>query len=177
MHRLIRRSLRLATCATLGVVLGFGMAAAGGGCGSCDGAVRELLVRSADACSLESCTENGGVTRVGPDVNLRVVGDGPNDESEALMRDSDISSDTFFLLDSAGQRVAATVTGDAGGHTCRRGVGFNLTPDEPLAPGTYTAVLLLEDLSWPLTGGAAVQEHEGKEAFVRKLEVVAGDNP
>ncbi|MBZ5710737.1 Ig-like domain-containing protein [Nannocystis pusilla] len=177
MHHLIRRSLRIAACAALGVVLGLGLTAAGAGCGNCDGAIRELVVRSADACHLEDCVEDGGVYHVGPDVSLRVVGDGPNEESEPLLSDSGVAADTFFLLDQDGQRVAATVGADAGGHACRRGVGFNLTPDEPLAPGTYTAVLLLDDLAWPLAGGAAVQRHEGKDAFVRQLEVVADANP
>jgi hypothetical protein len=175
MHRLIRRSLQVSTCAALGLALG--LTTTGAGCGSCDGAVRELNVRSAAVCSLEDCAESGGVYRVGPDVNLRIVGDGPNEESGPLLSDSGVGADTFFILDEGGQRVPATVTGDAGGHTCRRGVGFTLTPDEPLAPGTYTAVLLLEDLSWPHVGDAAVQRHDGKEALVRKLEVVADAGP
>lgn len=177
MHDLIGRPLRVATCAALGVVLGLGLSAGGAGCGSCDGALRELEVRSVDVCKLEDCVADGGVYRVGPDVNLRVVGDGPNEESGPLLRDSGVAADTFFLLDKDGQRVAATIGADAGGHTCRNGVGFSLTPDEPLAPGTYTAVLLLDDLAWPLTGGAAVQRHEGKDAFVRQLEVVGDASP
>ena len=52
-----------------------------------------------DVCGLEECTETSGVTRVGPDLRVRIVGDGPNDESASLLADSGIGEESFFLLD------------------------------------------------------------------------------
>jgi len=148
---------------------------AGAGCGHCDGAIRELRINSVDVCGLEECEAAGGVTTVSQDVSVRIMGDGPTDESDALLADSGIGPETFFLLDADDQRVAATVTGGSGGHTCRNGVDFELIPEETLPLGTYTVVLLLEDLDWPKVGRADTQTWEGKRAFVRELEVVAPD--
>lgn len=167
------RSLRAAARAA--VVVGLGSMLAGAGCGHCDGAIRELRIKSVDVCGLEECTETSGVTQAGPDLSVRIVGDGPNDESASLLADSGIGEESFFLLDENDERVAAGITGDAGGHSCRNGVGFNLQPEEPLAVGTYTVVLVLDDLAWPKVGRAETQSWEGRTAFVREIEVVAGD--
>lgn len=113
----------------------------------------------------------------GPDMSVRVVGDGPNEDSESLLADAGIDGSNFFLLDAAGEHVAVTLEADAGGHTCRNGIGIGLRPEQPLDPGTYTLVLVLEDLQWPLEGGAAVQSHEGKSAFVRRIEVTTATGP
>jgi hypothetical protein len=166
-------SFRAAARAAL--VVGLGSMLAGAGCGHCDGAIRQLRINSVDVCGLEECTEAGGVTRVGPDMSVRIMGDGPNDESEALLADSGIGEESFFLVDENDERVAVRVTGDAGGHSCRNGVGFNLQPEEPLAVGTYTVVLVLDDLDWSKVGRAGTQSWEGKAAFVREIEVVAAD--
>ncbi|MEZ4453272.1 MAG: Ig-like domain-containing protein [Nannocystaceae bacterium] len=141
------------------------------GCGHCDGAVRTLEIRSVDVCGLDECAAADTI-QVGADVSFRIVGDGPADESDALLADSGVSASTFFLLDGADAPVAATVGGDSGGHICRNGVGFSLQPDAPLAPGTYTLVVDLDGLSWPLVGGAETQTHEGRRAWVRTIEVV-----
>ena len=167
------RFLRVAARPAL--VLALGSTLAGAGCGHCDGAIRELRINSVDVCGLDECTETSGVTQAGPDLSVRIVGDGPNDESASLLADSGIGEESFFLLDENDERVAARVTGDAGGHSCRNGVGFNLTPEEPLAVGTYTVVLVLDDLSWPKVGRADTQRWEGRTAFVREIEVVAAD--
>jgi cold shock CspA family protein len=177
MHQGIVHRLRGAFLATLGLGLSVGLTATGGGCGNCDGAIRELELRSVEACDLDVCVADGGVYRVGPDVTVRIVGDGPDDEQDVLLGDAAISAKNFFMLDEAGQTVAATIGASAGGHSCRNGVNFGLTPDAPLPAGTYTVVLVLEDLAWPLAGGPTVQTHDGKDAFVRTLEVVADATP
>jgi hypothetical protein len=161
------------TRAVLTLALGLGLATAGSGCGRCGGAIRQLRVYSVEACGSDECREENGVVRVGPDMNVRIVGDGPNEDSSALLADSGIGPASFFLLDDDDARVAVTIAGDAGGHSCRNGVGFGLQPDAPLPPGAYTLVLLIDDLDWPLVGGAATQTYEGRSAFVRELEVVA----
>ena len=153
------------------------IALASAGCGHCDGAVRRLRINSVGVCGLEDCAAEGGVTKVGSDVTFRIVGDGPNDESDALLADSGIGEQSFFLVDENDEVVPATVTGDAGGHTCRNGVGFGLQPDEPLPLGTYTVVLVLDDLDWPLVARTDTQKWEGKLAFVRELEVIEAVDP
>lgn len=141
------------------------------GCGHCDGAVRDLEIRSVDGCGLDACVEASGVYAVSGDATFRIVADGPSDDDDALRGDSGVDASTFFLVDADGALVPGTVSGDAGGHTCRSGVNFHLSPDAPLAPGTYTLVVDLEGIAWPLVGGLATQSHDGREALVRTIEV------
>jgi hypothetical protein len=49
--------------------------------------MRELRISSAE-CGLEA---------------VRIVGDGPNDESDSLLADAGIGPESFFLLDATGR--------------------------------------------------------------------------
>lgn len=127
-------------------------------CGRCDGAIRGMSAQSAD-----------GPT-IAPETAFRLTGDGPGD-AEGLAEDAGISDETWFLVDDAsGDRVPSTITADSGGHVCRNGVGFNLTPDEPLAAGDYTLVFLPEDIAWPYLGEDPAQ-WEGEPALVQHYTV------
>lgn len=69
-----------------------------------------------------------------------------------------------------------TPEGGSGGPIGRNGVGFSLIPDEPLAPGEYTLVLLLDEIDWALNGDHAFGQektYEGAKAPMRELVVDA----
>jgi len=134
-----------------------------------------LQVLSLDACDSSPCEAEDGVFHVTNDLRLRIVADGPNDDSESLLADAGITPNNFFMLDADDAIVATTLSGNAGGHVCRNGVNFGLEPDEDLAPGAYTVVLITSDLAWPLLGSPSLQTYEGKAAFVRKLHVAVTD--
>lgn len=145
-----------------------------GGCGHCDGAVRRLRARTADC--YEGC-EDGAAGRVtiAPGETFGISADGPNAEEAALFDASGIGPDNLFLVvEATGERVPATIEATAGGHMCLHGVSFTLRPLEPLAPGDYTLVLLLDEVAWPHAGRHAygrVGDYQGARAMVRTYRV------
>lgn len=132
------------------------------GCGHCDGAIRWMGVDG----------EEGGV--VAADNGFRIVGDGPGSQtSEELLADANVTPETWFLLDAAGDTVPSTLSASWGGHSCLNGNEFYLVPDAPLDLGDYTLVLRLEALTWAfLPGDVETSTWEGEEALVQAWSVV-----
>jgi hypothetical protein len=80
------------------------------GCGHCDGAIRAMG---------EGYTQDEDSSSVAPDAVFGLWGDGPGSRSsEELLLDAGISAETWFLLDSAGEGIPATLRADWAGHTC-----------------------------------------------------------
>jgi hypothetical protein len=133
-------------------------------CGHCDGAIRTMNV----GLGLDAAERKA----IDAEPRFRITADGPADESDELLDKSGVGSTTWYLFHEAtGVRIAATITGDSGGHMCRNGVGFNLVPDDPLQAGDYTLVLELDQLAWPLVGKEKSERFEGREALVRHYRV------
>ncbi len=168
----LRTSLRRAAL-LVSIAGGAGLIA--GGCGHCDGAVRRMRAQLAD-CRGECPEPPQEQLTIRPTETFRIGGDGPKADSELLLSASGVDVDTWFLVaEASGEVVPATIVGDAGGHSCRYGVGFNLVPEAPLASGDYTLVLRLDALSWPHVGRdpyGGLSTFEGAPALVRRFRVV-----
>ncbi len=168
--RLRRGLASLALAPLLGATIG---ASVGGGCGDCGGAIRLMKAHQSDCTE---CTETARERVViEPDESFGLIADGPADDSEELLADASLDGEAWFLLDEAsGEAVGATISGNSGGHVCRKGVNFSLVPEEPLAAGDYTLVLLLDEIEWPLIGAHAFGEErmfDGQPALVREFVV------
>ncbi len=170
---LLRRGLPSLALAPL-LAAGIG-ASIGGGCGDCSGAIRLMSAQQSDCTECSETADERVV--IEPEESFRLTADGPSAESDELVADASIDGDAWFLIDEAsGEAVPATISGDSGGHVCRNGVGFSLVPDEPLAPGKYTLVLLLDAIDWPLNGDHAFGQEStygGALALVREFVVDA----
>ncbi len=115
---------------------------------------------------------SGAVAAAAAPSRFRIFADGPLAKSEALMNKAGISASTWFVVDlTTKQRIPATVSADSGGHVCMRGVGFNLVPDEPLAPSSYALVLLIDGVAWPYIGDKNVERWRGQNALVHRFSV------
>lgn len=168
-----RETLLLLVCgATLGL--------ADAGCGHCDGALRDVRAlraewmrgRGGDKKDHQRGPQAAAPEEIGADESFRIVGDGPKRGGPELLQLSGVDARSWVLLaDATGEPVPAHVTADAGGHMCLRGVGFNLQPRAPLAPGAYTLVLYLDRLRWPLLHDEHRTTHAGRPAFVRRFRV------
>jgi hypothetical protein len=136
------------------------------GCGHCDGALRAMG---------EGYTQDEDTSSVAPEVVFGLWGDGPGSRSsEELLSDAGITTETWFLLDGAGEVVPSTLRGDWGGHTCLNGNSFELVPDEPLSAGEYTLVLRIEAIGWDWIGSEEhLTQFEGEQAIVQPF-VVSG---
>lgn len=166
------------TRARRSIVFGFGLLLASvalAGCGHCEGAIRRMRAQRAD-CHEDECRARAGErVTIAADETFRIGGDGPNEGSEALLGASGIDGEAWFLIaEASGERVPATIDGDAGGHSCRYGVGFNLRPEAPLPAGDYTLVLRLDAVAWPLVGRDPYGERgsvDGAPALIRRFRV------
>jgi hypothetical protein len=140
----------------------------GAGCGHCDGAIRGMDVWR----GLEP-EENPG-DDIEADAYFRINGDGPNEDSEALLRLSGVDGESWQLLDADGASIDAEIGWWAGGHMCRNGVAFELRPSAPLEPGSYTLVLWLDDVVWPVVGEAKALRttRDNRSVLLRTYEVV-----
>jgi len=145
------------------------------GCGHCDGALRMMRSQLAELYTWPQKPDRRPAAEpVAIEVNdsFRIVADGPLSQSEELLASSGIDSSAWFLVDqSTGKRVAAEISADSGGHMCLNGVGFNLKPQEPLAPGSYLLVLLLDRVKWPLVEEAERRSYQGRPAMTRRYLV------
>jgi hypothetical protein len=150
------------------VVLSFVAVPIASGCGHCDGAIRSMDVWR----GLEPDDDTGD--EIGPDAYFRIGGDGPNEDSEELLRISGIDEQSWQLLDANGQPVEAEVRWWAGGHMCRYGVAFELRPEAPLEAGGHTLVLWLDAVQWPLVGEAkSLQTTRDDRRVLQRTYVVA----
>jgi hypothetical protein len=60
-----------------------------------------------------------------------------------------------------------------GWDTCLNGNGFELVPDEPLAPGEYTLVLRIEAIDWLWIGSEEhLTQFQGERAIVQPYVVL-----
>lgn len=149
------------------------------GCGHCDGAVRRQKASLTEWCG-KDCPEvtvegDARTLDVEPNETFRLTADFRRERSsDVILAASGISTRTWFLVGPAGEPVAATITGDTGGHMCRNGAGFNLRPVAPLSDGDYALVLLLDGIRWPYLGDTPASDFRGKRAYVRRYRVRAG---
>jgi hypothetical protein len=120
----------------------------GAGCGHCDGAIRGMDVWR----GLEP--DENPSDDIEANAHFRINGDGPNENSEELLRISGVNAETWQLLDPDGAPIEAEIGWWAGGHMCRNGVAFELRPEVPLEPGRHTLVLWLDEVAWPVVGEA-----------------------
>lgn len=150
------------------------------GCGHCDGAVRRQKASLSEWCGKDcpdvSAESDARTLVVKPKETFRLMGDFRHERSsDVILEASGISEQTWFLVDAAGARVPAKITGDTGGHMCFNGAGFDLRPLAPLAEGEYVLVLLVDDIRWPYVGFSPVTGFRGKRAYVRRYRVQADD--
>ena len=113
-----------------------------------------------------------------PDARFRILADGPNAGSAELLGRSRVDAGSWILVaDATGQPIAADITADAGGHMCLNGVGFNLAPRAPLAPGAYTLALLIDGVRWPVLDSDQRGAFRGAPALVRHYVVTSATPP
>jgi hypothetical protein len=113
-------------------------------------------------------------SEVPPNARFTVDADGYGVDPQALLAQSGVNEQTFFLEDSTGNKIPADVTVDSAParSNCRNGVHFYLKPHKDLPLGTYTLVLLMGKVKWPSKDEAPTQ-HKGEPALVRTYKVVA----
>ncbi len=144
------------------------------GCGYCGGALRLMRAQTAELYRWPGGTKLDlpEPVPIQPNERFRVRGDGPKAPPAELLQRSGITAAAWFLVrDSTGEHVPAKIGADSGGHMCRYGVGFNLEPLAPLAPGRYTLVLRLDQIAWPMVEDEERRTFEGKPAMVRRFIV------
>ncbi len=156
------------------------------GCGHCSGAIRKMRAQRAEwvkrggggrgGCSKARRGQGPGnlarVVRIHAKETFRIRADGPMRSSAELLKLSGVGPQSWVLRDDrAGQSVPVEITADAGGHMCLHGVGFNLRPRVPLAPGGYTMVLYLDRVRWPLAAPDDRVTYQGRPALVRRFLV------
>lgn len=96
------------------------------------------------------------------------------DDPSALISESGLDAESWFLVDQSGARIPARVSAVQHGsaHSCASAIGFDLEPERALAPGVYRLVLLVERVRWPvLRQGVALTSWEGQPAVVQFYEV------
>ncbi len=108
---------------------------------------------------------------VGVSPQFRIRGDGPRASSSELIASSGIDDNSWLLIAANGEPVPARVEADSGGHMCWNGVGFNLSPWQPLAAGNYLVVLKLDAVHWSLVDDDELDQYQGRPAMVRRFRV------
>ena len=145
------------------------------GCGHCDGALRLMRSQRAELYAWPKKADSQKATEpiaIAADDSFRIIADGPLAKSADLLTDAGIDSSNWFLIDqSTGKKVPAEITADSGGHMCLNGVGFNLKPQEPLSPGDYLLVLILDRVNWPLVEKDERRSYQGLPAMTRRFVV------
>lgn len=142
------------------------------GCGHCDGALREMRASPLGGGSIRDEDPRGQPTNIEPGEHFRISADGPAAADESLLVLANIDATHWFLLDDAtGAHVPARLTATAGGHSCKNGVTFEMTPEARLPAGSYTLVLVLDGVRWALVDDDERAAFQGRPAMVRHYRV------
>ena len=100
------------------------------------------------------------------------------DDPKRLLEASNLTEDTWFLLDELDDRIESVVEAQANdtAHSCASLVTFTLAPLEPLEPGVYRLVLLTGELAWPQAlKNVKESTFEGTRAIVHYYRVAPRD--
>jgi hypothetical protein len=132
--------------------------------GRCDGGFRGLHSVVA--------SDESGITVVPSNAAFTVNVDSSARDEHELETGSGVTADALFLEGASG-RVPANLTFRVykSAHSCASAASIQLTPREPLPPGEYVLVLLLDVAHWPAISDSDIERWQGHPAMVRRYRV------
>jgi len=145
------------------------------GCGYCQGALRDLPRATRFGEQTAPCV-NGleCAEKVDASATFKHRGDCRGQVSnEDVLAQSKVSAESWFLLSDSGSVVPSDISAynNQTAHTCNRACEFYLKPIEPLAPGHYRLVMLVDKTAWRWIGNVQYSEYNGQKAIVTYYEV------
>ncbi|PRQ09235.1 hypothetical protein [Enhygromyxa salina] len=124
----------------------------------------------------QPCTDGPACAEeISPEQGFHQNGDFARVEDPAVLLESAaIGPQSWFLVDEAGAVMPSQITAMQHGsaHSCASAIGFDLVPNDPLAPGVYRLVLMTDRLEWSvLKLGVDASSYAGEPAIVQYYRV------